>query len=347
MKVLLFFSGQSSLSHIFWQLFSRKTPDVEIINYLDFLPGYFHRLLDKSGKLPGVIETRIRRYYFHKIQLKYAEIISSKKPDLIFVYNDQMLGAETLDGIKKGTRICVFLADSPLFLQKRAHIIGLIRRADVVFAPDTYWLDQCRMLGVKKTEFLIPGYNERHHFKLDPTAEQLQKYEGDVFFMGSPYNDAWGYKRALFLSKFCRFTFRLCGPESWKYWFTYFPELEAKFVLKKGYLPDEELNIMMNCSKIIPVDANPGIINGCHIRAFDSIAAGVLPLIEYRKDLDEIFNDTSLPFIKNYEEIPELVGYFIDHDDERHSLIENLQNVVLGKFNINNASKIIFSALNI
>lgn len=347
MKVLLFFSGQSSLSHIFRQVFLQKTSDVEVVNYLDFLPTYYHRLLDKSGKLPKTIEQKIRDLYLKKIQLKYVEVINAKKPDLIFIYNDQMLCAETLDKINKNIKVGVFLADSPLFLQKRAHIIGLIRRADVVFAPDTYWMEQCRMLGVKKTEYLIPGYNEEQNFKISPSAEQISKYESDVFFMGSPYNDNWGYKRALFLSKFCSFDFRLLGPESWRKWFPHFPELENKLVVKQGYLSDEELNVMMNCTKIIPVDANPGIINGFHIRVMDSIAAGVLPLIEYRKDLDEVFKDTELPFIHNYNEIPELVQYYTNHTSERTTLLESLQTKVLKKNTIQSAANIILTSLNI
>jgi len=345
MKVLLFFSGQSSLSHIFKQIFSIKSSDVELVNYLDFLPHFYHRLHDKAGKMPGVIEQKIRDQYLKQIQLKYVEIINAKKPDLIFIYNDQMLCAETLDKVNKNIKIGVFLADSPLFLQKRPHIIGLIRRADVVFAPDTYWLEQCRMLGVKKAEYLIPGYNAQYHFKISPNSNQLEKYGSDVFFMGSPYNDNWGYKRALFLSKFCGFDFYFLGPDCWKEWFAYFPELADKWILKKEYLSDEELNIMMNCTKIIPVDANAGIINGLHIRVFDTIAAGVLPLIEYRKDLDCIFENVDLPFIKNYNDIPDLVNYFINHNSERNALVANLKNVVLKKYSHQNAADIIYTTL--
>lgn len=345
MKILLFSSGQSSLSHIFKQIFLVISDDVEVINILDFLPNYYHRVHDKSGKMPGVIEEKIRDTYLKKIQLKYIEVIRKKNPDIIFIYNDQMICAETLSILNKNVKVGVFLADSPLFLQKRKHIIGLIRRADVVFAPDTYWLEQCNMLGVKKAVYLIPGYNEKYNFKMTPTIEESRAYESDVFFMGSPYNDNWGYKRALFLSRFCQFKFRLLGPESWNYWFSYFPELEEKFVIKHGYLSDEELNIMMNCSKIIPVDANPGIINGIHIRVFDTIASGVLPLIEYRKDLDSIFRDTGLPFIKNYNDIPELADYYIHHDVERNTLVVKLQNTVLKKYSIPAAANIIFSSL--
>lgn len=345
MKVLLLCSGKSSISNILKQALSHISNDVDIINYLDFLPQISHRILDKSGKMPGIIEKRMRNYYLHQIQLKYIQVFNTKKPDLILIYNDQMLWPETLDKIMKDTKVGIYLADSPLFLQKRAHIIGLIRRADVVFAPDTYWLEQCKMLGVKKAEYLIPGYNPEHNFKMLPTRSQTNEFGSDVFFMGSPYKDNWGYKRALFLSKFCNLNFLFIGPACWNEWFVQFPELKLKWKLKKGYLKDEELNIMMNCTKIIPVDANPGIINGCHIRVFDAIAAGVLPLVEYRKDLDTIFKDTGLPFVKNYNEIPEITRYLIDDNTERSSLIEILQKYILIKYSTKKSAEIIYSAL--
>lgn len=345
MKVLLFFSGQSSLSHIFKQVFKLKTDDVEVVNYLDFLPSFYHRLHNKSGKMPRSVEQQIRKNYLSKIQEKYIEVINNKKPDLIFVYNDQMLCAETLDKVSNKIKTSVFLADSPLFLQKRPHIIGLIRRVDVVFAPDTYWLDQCKMLGVKRTEYLIPGFNEKHNYKIIPASSQYKKYNSDVFFMGSPYPENWGYKRALFLSKFSQFKFILLGPDSWRNWFGDFPELESHFKSKKGHLSDEDLNIMMNCSKIIPIDANPGIINGFHIRVFDTIASGVLPLIEYRKDLEGIFKSTDIMFIKDYNQIPELVNYYLNNEELRISLIKQLQNSVLNKYGNDQSADIIFNSL--
>src|ERR1043165_2248822 len=80
-----------------------------------------------------------------------------------------------------------------------------------------------------------------------------------------------------------------------------------------GHMSDIDLNIFMNCSKIVPVDANPGIINGVHIRAFDCLASGTLPLVEYRKDLDSIFKGIDVPFIKNYNDIKDLCNEFLNN----------------------------------
>ena len=64
----------------------------------------------------------------------------------------------------------------------------------------------------------------------------------------------------------------------WEMWFDYFPKLEEKYVELKKPLSFEEVNIITNCGKIYPIDANPGLLNGIHIRIFDTIGSGILPI---------------------------------------------------------------------
>ena len=71
---------------------------------------------------------------------------------------------------------------------------------------------------------------------------------------------------------------------------------------------------MFNRTKIIPVDGNPSIINGAHLRLLEALAAGALPLIEYRKDVeDEIFRDAGirLPIFKSYNEAAEIAAFWL------------------------------------
>jgi spore maturation protein CgeB len=347
MRVLLFCSGQSTLSHILEAIFKPHASYLKTYNYESEISNIQIKITNKSGKLPRKFEEKINEKYLTKIQNNYLKLINEEKPDLIFIYNDQMLTEETLNKIDPSIRVGIFLADSPLFLQKRKHILGLIRRADAVFAPDTYWIEQCKMLGVKKAQYLIPGYNAKHHYIINELKSSISSKKNDVFFMGSPYTDNWGYKRALFLSKFCKFDFKFIGPKHWQEWFNEFPELSLCWQNKAGYLSDEELNILMNNSKICPVDANPGIINGIHIRAFDCIASGALPLIEYRKDLDEIFNGTDIMFIKDYNSIPEITNYYLKNEKTRQETVNNLNMIINKKYTCQEASKIILKTLEI
>ena len=152
--------------------------------------------------------------------------------------------------------------------------------------------------------------------------------------MGTGYPNAWGYKRALFLNHFTQFNFKLYGGRHFIKWFQFFPELEKKFELKKGHIPIEELVKMHQCAKLYPVDANPAILHGLHLRVFDCIAMGVLPLVEYRKDLELFFSKVSLPIIKEYNEIKFITKKYLQDDNLRNNLLLNLQDYCRNKLNI-------------
>ena len=79
----------------------------------------------------------------------------------------------------------------------------------------------------------------------------------------------------------------------------------------------------MHTYKIFPVDANPGIINGIHLRVFECISAGILPLIEYTKNIDLVFNGVPLPVIHNFGNIKELTSEYLNNDEKRIKILTN------------------------
>ena len=117
---------------------------------------------------------------------------------------------------------------------------------------------------------------------------------------------------------------KVLGNNKWIRWLEFFPELNPKFELIKERIPLEQLIIMSKCAKVYPVDANPAILNGLHLRVFDCIAMGVLPLVEYRKDVDTFFNGINLPLIKNYDEANALARYYLSNDSLRNETLKQL-----------------------
>ena len=101
---------------------------------------------------------------------------------------------------------------------------------------------------------------------------------------------------------------------------------------------------MFNRTKIIPVDGNPSIINGAHLRLLEALAAGALPLIEYRKDVaDEIFSGSGidLPVIRSYNEAPSTASYWLEHEEERLKTVTAMVSFFRGKYSAEkNAARI-------
>jgi spore maturation protein CgeB len=323
-KVLLFFSGQDSLSKSFKKGFIENSWDVKLYNYQEFNGDIKNIFYERSILFPKKLRRVVEKEYLDSIQEKYIEVVVIEKPDLVLIYNDQMVEASTIRKIRKISKVAVYLADSPFFLQRREHILPMLFEIDHLFAPDTFWIEQLKSIGIGHSSFLIGGYNLEDETISKLSEEDILNYSSDLFFLGSPYNDSWGYKRALFLSKFSKMNIKIYGPKGWEYWFRYFPELEGKMVLGER-ISFSVLQKLMRCSKIYPVDANPGIINGLHIRIFDSIASGMLPLVEYKKDLERAFPGYEIPVIKDYSEITGIVNKLLENDSKRVELVNRLQ----------------------
>ena len=103
----------------------------------------------------------------------------------------------------------------------------------------------------------------------------------------------------------------------------------------------EEINLISNCSKIYPIDANPGLINGLHVRIFDCIGSGILPLVEFREDINLVFKGLHLPIINNYNECEDKAKYFLKNDQERKDIIEDLRKFVAKNYTLKKAAEII------
>ena len=114
----------------------------------------------------------------------------------------------------------------------------------------------------------------------------------------------------------------------WERWFSYFPDLKDKVIFPNEYISFDVVNTILNCGKIYPIENNVGLINGIHLRVFEAIGSGILPLPEYQKDYNIVFNKVSLPSIPSYDKAAEIVSYFLNHDAERESLIKELKEFV-------------------
>ena len=326
MKIVLLFSGEYSMSLTFKAGFEKLGHEVHIMDYHEFIRKFTSRLDHYGTLFPSRIRKYIRKRYLKQIQAGYLAGIRELKPDLVLAYNDQMIPGETVSWIKAtGCRFAVYLADSPFFLHRRNHLFKILLNADHVFAPDTFWLKQLNTLGLDRTTFLIIGYNKQLFYSFDPDPSESVKYGADIFYLGSSYNTIWGNKRAYFLNLFTGMDFKFYGPPSWKKWFGEFPDLRDHFIENKTRLSDREVNLISNCCKIYPVDANPGLIHGIHARILDCIGSGILPIVEYRTDLDRVFHDVEIPVIRDYREAPELARQYLNDSEKREYTLNRLK----------------------
>ncbi len=300
-------------------------------------------------RFPYKLRNKWENRFLSKINENIINNFNSYDPDLVMIYNSEYLFPETCSEIRKKAKLIFFMGDSPFYTPVNNYYLTCLTHADLILSPDTFWNHQLNTMGLHKTAFFVPGLDKSSYYIL-PESElaDTNLEEFDLLYTGSCYVNSWGFKKALLMNQFTGFNFRLYGNNSWERWFRFFPQLESHFK-ETGYIPTDLLNKMYNKTKLIPVDGNPGILNGFHLRLFEAVGAGVLPLVEYRKDVDELlFGKTGLmvPIIKDYNKAGDVARYYINNENERLELAGALRSFFSSYYSARRNSERIIELLN-
>lgn len=346
MKTLLFVPKRYSLFDVFKDIFTSQGSEVYTVDYYQFVKKWETKLNAQIFRFPDKYRLKWESYYFERINAYYIEEYNKVKPDIVFVYNNEMILPETMHYFKKKSKVAFFLGDHPFYTPTSRYDLPLLFAADAIFSPDTFWISQLAKMGLKNLHFFNTGIPEDLYFEKELTQEELDQWKRDILYVGLNYTGSWGYKKARFMSHLTEFDLRIYGNKHWKRWFPFFPALEKCFVERDGYIPVEQMNTMFNAAKIIPIDGNPGLQHGLHIRMFEALGAGALPLLEWQNDLTEIFGEgADLPAAKSYDEIKEIAAYYLNNEAARREKVRWMKQIVLERFSIVNNANLIFEAL--
>lgn len=286
-------------------------------------------------RLPFKVRNRWESYFQEKVNRMLLEVIEAYVPDLILVYNSAFLIPETCSRMKKMAKLVFFMGDSPFYTPQNNYYLVCLSHADLILSADSFWNRQLNTLGLANTLYFVPAPDNKSYFKIEGIEKVRGEEEADILYVGSSYLNSWGYKKALLMSRFTGLNFRIYGNSDWKRWFRFFPELRSVYT-ESSFIPQEELNRMFNLAKLIPVDGNPGILNGFHLRLLESLSAGALPLVEYREDVDGLlFREfgRDLPLIRDYSKATDVAAYYLINESERKELAEAMLGCILKNHN--------------
>jgi len=327
MKALLITPGVYTLTEALSAGLTENEADFKFVDYRKELSQLLNRLYDKTSGFPERINKKLKLYFYSQINKKYLQVFVEYQPDLVFIYNNQFVSPLTIKYFSDNHAKVIFqLGDNPLWSKTYEHNLEILEQADLVICPDSYWKFELGMIGIPHVVCDFFGYSKKHFHKISQIPVKIEeKYRSELLFIGRNYTGSAGYKRAKFLSCFTGRDFKLFGTREWVNWLGIFPELKSHFTRLEKRISHEELNQAFNCTKICPIDQNPGIIHGIHLRVFESIGAGTLPLVEWRKDIDAVFGNL-LPVIKEYSKLNQIARSFLESDQLREGTISVLQN---------------------
>ncbi len=321
-RALLLSPAQYSLSNSLHDILAVIAEDVKTADIRTSISSSDRRLNSQIFRLPHVVRKHWERHFLSKVNRLVLGMIDNYSPDLVMIYNSEYLIPETCSAVSKKAKLLFFMGDSPFYTPQNNYYLSCLQYADLVLSPDTLWAEQLNTMGLNRTLYFIPGVDEKSYYIIEPSEKLQEEKAKEVLYVGSCYLNSWGYKKALLMNSFTGFDFSLYGNSAWRRWFPFFPALEDHYT-ESGFIPQERLNRMYNATRIIPVDGNPGIINGVHLRMFEALAAGALPLIEYRKDVDDpLFRGFTgdLPVIRDYNHAGDIASEYLADERGRQQL---------------------------
>lgn len=301
----------------------------------------------QSLRMPYRLRSGWERYFQKKLNRELIAYMNSYRPQLVVVYNSEFLLPETCEEIKKSATLIFYLADSPFYTPQNNYYLNVLSYADLILSPDSFWSKQLNTVGLQNTLYFIPGPDEKYYYRLEDSSDLKDTPETEILYVGSSYFNSWGYKKALLMSKFVNFDFHLYGNSMWKRWFRYFPELESRFT-EAGYIPGDRLNKMFNRTRLIPVDGNPGILSGFHLRVFEALSSGALPLIEARDDVEGIFfkeYKSDVPVIRDYKDAGRIAGYYLKNETERRDTVNGLFSFIKSRYSSARNAELLLEAI--
>ena len=347
MRTLLFVPERYGFHASFKTTFQHLGSEVHAIDFYDLVAKWEQKINTQIFRLPNKYRIKWESYYYGKINRYYKETFDRVQPNVVFIYNNELLLPSTLQYFReKGAKIGFYLGDSPFFTHTNRYFLQLLDQAHAVFAPDSFWIQQLHNMGLKNIHLFYPSAPTHEYFQKQLPKELYDKFQVDILYVGMSYTDSWGYKKAKFLNHFTNFDLKIIGNEDWKRWFSDFPALESHYEERGAYLSVEQMNERYNASKIIPIDGNPGILHGVHWRMIEALCSGTLPLMEWQKGLAEIFpTGMDLPVVHTYDAIQDMVRYYLTNKQERLDIVEEMRQIILDRFSVENNADQIAEAL--
>jgi len=321
-RALLLSPANYSLTNSLRETLSVIASEVKVEDVRSVIGSIESRFNSQVFRFPHRVRKSWEHHFQSKINTRILNLITGFSPDLVIVYNSQFLLPETCRIVSGRSKLVFFMGDSPFYTPQNNYYLSCLEHADLILSPDSCWAEQLNTMGLRKTLYFIPGADEESYYRISSEEAGIEE-ETEILYVGSCYLNSWGYKKALLMNAFSGFNFRLYGNSAWQRWFSFFPALKAVYT-ESNYIPQKKLNRMYNRTRIIPVDGNPGIICGIHLRMFEALAAGALPLIEYRKDVESrLFSGfkEELPLIRDYRNADFMASEYLKDDMARQQLV--------------------------
>ena len=333
MKVLLI-ASKSEFTDQLRKAFEKN--NVEVF-YLDDRKNY---LLPKFLQDVSLLWQLTRRSnYFkslsnQKFNQEIVELCEKLKPDLVFAIKGMIIKESTLSRLNRmDIKTANWFLENLFIEPYKTWLSKNYGNFDYFFTCDSSFLDY--FPSTSKTEVIyVPVGIDPSYYKLgELTEKDRKKYSCDVCFVGAPYPErieAMEYIKDLDLKIF-----------GWKGW--------NKTGLKNlyfGSLNSKEMAKLYNCAKICINMVVQPLVNAVNLKTFEILAAGGFELMEYHKDMDNLFRvGDEIAVFQDKKDLREKILFYLANYELRRSITLAGHQRVLKEHTLDKRVKLMLSSL--
>jgi spore maturation protein CgeB len=277
-----------------------------------------------------------KRTIIRKLLIREA---SNFKPDILLIFKGVYITQRDLETIRKkcGCLIVHLMNDEGDDNNFERYSLPIAEKSDIVFTAQESYIAKYKEHGISNVYHFTYACDPEIHRSVTLSGKDLLKYECEVSFAGT-----YRPERVEMIQAVAKFKPALWGS-GWRFYRT---SREVRRFLRGGALSMNELVKLYNASKITLNMHKPyEIYDGtkANMRVFEATASGVLLITDRPRGLEEMFNPgKELVCYDDLDDLPELVGYYLDNVEERdviarrgqmrsrkdHTYIKRVQNII-------------------
>lgn len=260
-----------------------------------------------------------RKYYLEKISNYTVSFLLEQKPDLIITHNDAKLTPDAIKLIRAKLNVpfVSIVADDPTLAIYMPEYLPLIPHFTHLVVPESNFESRLRNLTHQEIIFTPFGVDSSVYFSTEQDDPMYTHLKSEIGYVSNSYRGApFGLYRGLLLKHLSHLGLKIYGDAGWNYIANYIPEIKQNIHIT-GYLNSFAMNAFYNQTMICPNIVNPQIVNGVAQRVLDAACAGCFQIVEYKSDLDIIFQKEEIISFKNISELVEKTQWYLSHPLER------------------------------
>jgi spore maturation protein CgeB len=283
-------------------------------------------------KMHNIIQIRdiLEKQSWDLFNKKVKKTFDDYRPDIFITMNESYLLPDTLKYVNNnGCKTVCFIADNPFDSYRFTFLPISLKYFSQILVSDKIWIQAIRNVSPSSKIVKIPsggGFSEELFYPVgEDEISDTERIElsCDISFTGESYGiRAEGGYRAGILDQLSNYKLKIWGDKDWHLRFPYYDNLRTAYQGRR--LSFDKLRKLYRLSTINLNMPSPQIFTGFQPRVFEIAACKGFQIVDWREEIDELFNNDEIVTFKSIPDLKDKIEYFLKNPDKRQPYVDRL-----------------------